>query len=127
MESEDDRIDRATGVYNRRALQEDLWNYIFAGQVFQVIGVRISNMQLLHRLMGAAEAEAFFRAVADYLSELLPYYSIYYTNPQTFVILLLGDKEKKAERLSSEILARFGEKWRASASGRCATVIACAA
>ena len=112
VESEDDRIDRATGVYNRRALQEDLRNFIYAGQVFQVIGVRISNMQLLHRLTGASEAEAFFRAVADYLTELLPYYNIYYANPQTFVILLLGDREKKAERLSSEILARFGEKWR---------------
>ncbi|MBQ9377975.1 MAG: EAL domain-containing protein [Schwartzia sp.] len=111
VESEDDRIDRATGVYNRRALQEDLHNFILTNQIFHVLGVRITNMPLLHRLMGAAEADAFFRSVADYLSDILPYYRVYYTNPSTFVVLLMGDDEPRAERLASEILARFGEKW----------------
>ncbi len=111
IEDEDDRIDMATGAYNRRALSFDLKNFITTEQVFQVIGIRITDMASVHRVMGATASDAFLRSVANYLRTLLPPYCIYYANPSTFIILIRGDDENHAAELSSEILDRFDKKW----------------
>lgn len=111
IEDEDDRIDMATGAYNRRALSFDLKNLITTEQVFQVIGVQITDMASVHRVMGSSASDAFLRSVADYLRTLLPPYCIYYANPQTYIILLRGDDESRAAEIAAEILDRFDEKW----------------
>ena len=111
IEDEDDRIDMATGAYNRRALSFDLKNFITTEQTFQVIGVRITDMASVHRVMGSSASDAFLRSVADYLRTLLPPYCIYYANPSTYIILIRGDDENQAAEIASEILDRFDEKW----------------
>ena len=111
IEDEDDRIDMATGAYNRRALAFDLKNFIGTGQVFQVIGVRITEMASVHRVMGSSASDAFLRAVADYLRTLLPPYCIYYANPSTYIILIRGEDETRAAELAAKILDRFDETW----------------
>ena len=111
IEDEDGRIDMATGAYNRRALAFDLKNFIGTGQVFQVIGVRITEMASVHRVMGSSASDAFLRAVADYLRTLLPPYTIYYANPSTYIILIRGDNEARAAEIADQILARFNETW----------------
>lgn len=111
IEDEDDRIDMATGAYNRRALAFDLKNFIETGQVFQVIGVRITDMVSVHRVMGSSASDAFLRSVADYLRTLLPPYCIYYANPSTYIILIRGDNEAQAADIASSILDRFDETW----------------
>lgn len=111
IEEEDDRIDMATGAYNRRALAFDLKNFIVTEQVFQVIGVRITDMASVHRVMGASASDAFLRSVADYLRTLLPPYCIYFANPSTFIVLIRGDDEAAAAETAAEILDRFDEKW----------------
>ncbi len=112
IEDEDDRIDMATGAYNRRALSFDLKNFITTEQVFQVIGVRITDTASVHRVMGSSASDAFLRSVADYLRTLLPPYCIYYANPSTYIILIRGDDENRAAELAAEILDRFGKKWK---------------
>ena len=111
IEDEDDRVDMATGAYNRRALAFDLKNFIETEQTFQVIGVRITDMVSLHRVMGSSASDAFLRSVADYLRTLLPPYCIYYANPSTYIILIRGDDEARAAELAAEILDRFDKKW----------------
>ena len=111
IEDEDDRIDMATGTYNRRALAFDLKNFIETGQVFQVIGVRITDMVSVHRVMGSSASDAFLRSVADYLRTLLPPYCIYYANPSTYIILIRGDNETRAAEIAAQILERFDETW----------------
>ena len=111
IEDEDDRIDMATGAYNRRALSFDLKNYITTEQTFQVIGVRITDMASVHRVMGSSASDAFLRSVATYLRTLLPPYCIYNANPSTFIILIRGDDENGAAEIAAEILDRFDEKW----------------
>ena len=112
IEDEDDRIDMATGAYNRRALAFDLKNFIETGQVFQVIGVRITDMVSVHRVMGSSASDAFLRSVADYLRTLLPPYCIYYANPSTYIILIRGDDETRAAEIAATILDRFDETWK---------------
>ena len=111
IEDEDDRIDMATGAYNRRALAFDLKNFITTEQVFQVIGVRITDLPTVHRVMGSSASDAFLRSVADYLRTLLPPYCIYYANPSTYIILIRGDDENQAAEIAAEILERFDKKW----------------
>ncbi len=111
IEDEDNRIDMATGTYNRRALAFDLRNFFATGQTFQVIGVRITDMTSMHRVMGAAAADAFLRSVADYLRVILPPYSIYYANMSTYIILLYGDNEARAAEAAMRILERFKRAW----------------
>ena len=111
IEDEDDRIDMATSAYNRRALAFDLKNFMETGQVFQVIGVRITDMVSVHRVMGSSASDAFLRSVADYLRTLLPPYCIYYANPSTYIILIRGDNETRAAEIADAILARFDETW----------------
>ena len=112
IEDEDDRIDMATGTYNRRALAFDLKNFIETGQTFQVIGVRITEMAAVHRVMGSSASDAFLRAVADYLRTLLPPYCIYYANPSTYIILIRGDNETRAAEIAAAILDRFDATWK---------------
>ena len=112
IEDEDDRIDMATGAYNRRALSFDLKNFITTEQTFQVIGVQITDMASVHRVMGSSASDAFLRSVATYLRTLLPPYCIYYANPSTFIILIRGDDENRAAEIAAEILDRFDKKWK---------------
>ncbi len=111
IENEDNRLDMATGTYNRRALIFDLKNFIATNQVFQVIGLRMTDMPSVHRVMGAAAAEAFLRAVADYLRTILPPYCIYYANMSTYIILIHGDDERHATEIAAQILDRFDAQW----------------
>ncbi len=112
IEDEDNRVDSVTGAYNRRALIFDLKNFFSANQVFQVICLKITDLASVHRVMGASAADAFLRAVADYLRTILPPYCIYYANLSTYILLIYGDKTDQAAKIGMQILDRFDGKWK---------------
>lgn len=112
IEDEDARINTMTGAYNRQALQLDLDTYFVMKLPFQVIGVQITDMDMLHRTMGAAASDTFLRIVADYLRTLAPPYRIYYANLSTYIILLPKNDAEQAADVAAQILARFGRTWK---------------
>ncbi len=112
IEDEDARIHTMTGALNRYALQLDLNNYFAMKLPFQVIGVQITNLRMLHRTMGAASSDAFLRIVADYLRTLVPPYCIYYANLSTYIILLPQNDAEQAADIASHILDRFNRTWK---------------
>ncbi len=112
IEDEDNRLDMATGTYNRRALIFDLENFFSTNQVFQIVFLRITDLESMPRVMGASASEALLRAIADYLRTILPPYCIYYANLSTYILLIHGADEEQAIKIGTQILNRFDTKWK---------------
>jgi len=111
VESEDDRLDADTGLYNRRALQMDLDKFISAGRSFHVICLKVTNADLIQRVTGSANADILTEIVADFLKSVLPWYCIYHTNPETFVFRCMEMEADDVEALTARIRERFKKSW----------------
>ncbi|MCR5674317.1 MAG: EAL domain-containing protein [Lachnospiraceae bacterium] len=111
LEYDEDRLDTATGVYNRSALLQDTKSYFENGRKFYAICVRIINMELLQRTLGASDNEEIFRMVADYLKSVHPRYMIYRATPTAFVLLNLRGNEGQVRFLSQMISWKMEEGW----------------
>ena len=106
IEKEDDRIDLTCGVYNRGAMIADLRNYFRMGQRTQIIGIRLTNDDLILRLAGESSLDTLNRTVTDVLKECCPWYEIYRATPSGFMIINTGTPER-AVTLSEKIYVRF--------------------
>ncbi|MBR4555620.1 MAG: EAL domain-containing protein [Ruminococcus sp.] len=109
IESEDDRIDVDTGVYNRKALQYDLSSYIVNKRRLTVICVKIINSDLVEHVTGSENADLLPLAVSGFLRQLVPRYCIYNTSPGTFIITVFDSA--KALKTAHVIDHRFKRVW----------------
>ncbi|MBO4866215.1 MAG: EAL domain-containing protein [Ruminococcus sp.] len=112
IEIEDDRIDAGMGVYNRRAIKSDMHTYIVSGRSLYLVGVKITNTEIIKRATGSDNTEALSKLVAEYLRTLVPRYYIYSTNPDTFMITVMGTDEDKVTYLAETISERFEKPWK---------------
>lgn len=106
LENEDERMDAATGVYNRTTLKQYLDNLFRLGQHYHVIAVRITNYDILMRLSGGRGVDAVMQCVADYLKKECPWYRIFRATATDFMILTDLSYEEVV-RLSEMIYVRF--------------------
>jgi hypothetical protein len=67
IENEDERMDLTTKVYNRGALLPDLNTYLRLRNPFSVICIRITNSDMLQRLLGVIDSDRLLQKVAEYL------------------------------------------------------------
>ncbi|MCR5098486.1 MAG: EAL domain-containing protein [Lachnospiraceae bacterium] len=111
VESEDDRIDGDTGIYNRRAMQMDIHNYLTMKEKVPLIFIKMINTELISRVTGSANDDDISRVTTDYLKTLVKRYRIYHPNPQTFVISANGFEAEALDALQKEIRERFEEGW----------------
>nr|MCR4763451.1 hypothetical protein [Lachnospiraceae bacterium] len=111
FEYDEDRLDTATGVYNRIALMQDTRNYIENNRKFYAICVRITNLETLQRVLGASDNEEIFRLVANYLIDVHHRYMIYRPTPTTFLLLNLRGNEGQVRFLSQMISWKLEEGW----------------
>ncbi|WP_294480395.1 GGDEF domain-containing phosphodiesterase [uncultured Ruminococcus sp.] len=112
IEIEDDRMDAGMGIYNRRAIKSDMHTYIVSGRSLYLLCVKITNTEIIKRTTGLDNTEALSKLVAEYLRSLVPRYYIYSTNPDTFMITLIGTDEEKVTWLADTISERFEYPWR---------------
>ena len=111
IESEDDRIDIDTGIYNRKALQTDLTSYILNKRPVGVICVKITNLELFERTANFENPDILPTVVAAFLRTLVPRYCIYNTNPGTFILTETQDDPDRCMKIAEIISHRFDHSW----------------
>ena len=111
VESEDDRIDSDTGIYNRKALQMDIHNFMMMKENVKIIFIKIINADMVERVTGSANHDIMSEMISDYLKTVVPRYYIYHPNPETFVVTCPGYSEKRVEEILTAIRIRFEEDW----------------
>lgn len=111
FEYDEDRLDTATGIYNRSALMQDTKSYFENGRKFYAISVRITNMEVIQRTLGASNDDEIFQLVADYLCSVHPRYMIYRATQTSFVLLNLRGDEGQVRFLSQMISWKLEEGW----------------
>ena len=111
IESEDDRIDIDTGIYNRKALQTDLTSYILNKRHVGVICVKITNLELFERTANFENPDILPTVVAAFLRTLVPRYCIYNTNPGTFILTETEDDPDRCMKIAEIISRRFDHTW----------------
>ncbi|MBO6015469.1 MAG: hypothetical protein J6P60_02645 [Lachnospiraceae bacterium] len=112
VESEDDRLDADTGFYNRKALQMDMDKFISAGRSFHVICIKVTNADIIQRVTGSANTDILSMILSDFLNAQMSWYSIYHTNPKTFLLSCIDMGYEKTQQLEECILKRFDEPWK---------------
>lgn len=112
VESEEDCLDVYIGVYNRRALQIDLHNYIMLGEKLPIIFVKLINADIVERVTGSANSDMMAKAGAEYFKTLVPRYHIYHPNSEAFVITCSGYSEERISSLVKSIEERFEHSWK---------------
>lgn len=113
IETEDDRIDMETGVYERRALIADLLSTSAIGQTARIVCIRLLNADLVVRMMGPAGYETLMGQVAGWLKSLVPWYRIYRTSPTSFTLMSLSEDYREADAWSVAVRDRFEQPWEA--------------
>ncbi len=108
IENEDDRLDTATGVSNRSALLSDLNMFIRQGMHFHLVGLRITNVDVLQRLIGETDSGSLIAMVGRYLMQIHVRYYIYRTTPASFILVVHGGEEKAMD-LANTIDDRFSQ------------------
>ncbi len=106
VENEDERFEAKTGVYNRAALLADLNTSLKILDSFHAICVRITNADMLQRLLGTGDTDELIGIAAERLKKEHPRQFIYRTSPDSF-ILICTDSEAQAADLANRIYESF--------------------
>ena len=106
-----DRIDIDTGVYNRKALQNDLSTYIVNKRPVGVICIKITNLELLERTGSFDSSDILTTVVAAFLRTMVPRYCIYSTSPGTFILTETTGSEERAGKIAHIVSRRFDRPW----------------
>lgn len=110
VEKEDDRVDAATGVYNRAALQTTMDGFIDTGRGFFVMAVRIHNADSVVRLTDSLGVDDVMRNVADYLTRISD--NVYRASQNVFMLLSFERDMGVAYEQAREVKERFESGWR---------------
>ena len=105
IEKEDGRMDAICGIYNRSALKTDLENYFHMHRSYSAVCIRLTNHELLMRLIGANGMEILCRRVCEYLKGICPWYELYHAAPAVFMLVKTEEKEQAyvlAERIRQD-------------------------
>ncbi len=111
IESEEDRIDAGTGVYNRMALENDLDTYLVNKRVLQLVCIKITNSDVIERSVNMENGETMQSIVAEFLKKHLPRYSIYLASPSAFMLTLFDYTQEETDELTDAISTRFDKPW----------------
>ena len=111
VESEDDRIDADTGIYNRRAMQMDIHNFLSMKEQVSLIFIKMINTELISRVTGTANDDDIAEVTTDYLKTLVKRDRIYQPNPQTFVIIANNFEDDALDAIQRDITERFEDGW----------------
>ncbi|MBP5607822.1 MAG: EAL domain-containing protein [Lachnospiraceae bacterium] len=113
IENDEERLDLASGLLNRNALNIDLNSYISIGQEFSVTMVYINDYDVIEKMTGNFNHESIIDDVAKYLKSLMPYYHIYKMSTHCFVLVGIGQSADETGEQAVAIRKRFDEPYRA--------------
>ena len=111
VETEDDLVNVDTGFYNRKALKMDVNSYIANNKEFEIICIKITNADIIQKVTGSVNVDILADILSDYFKTIVPRYNIYQTNPETFVMTLMGESADGGETIARGISERFDQVW----------------
>ena len=112
VENEDGLIDLESGVYNRHALESDLSMYAKTSQSYNIIAVRVTNIDsYLHIGSSTVGAKAVTAALSDFFKEIMPWYYVYRADPARYVLLDPQLNNEAAREAAERIAERFKRSW----------------
>lgn len=111
IESEDNRIDADTHIYNRLALQADLNNILTMNEKATIIFIKILNAKTLERITRSSNYDLLTTECAEFLKTLVPRYKIYHPIKETFIIICDKSDYKHIDNLTNAITNRFNNVW----------------
>ncbi|SOB91414.1 EAL domain-containing protein [Pseudobutyrivibrio ruminis] len=111
IESEDNRIDADTHIYNRLALQADLNNILTMNEKATIIFIKILNAKTLERITRSSNYDLLTTECAEFLKTLVPRYKIYHPIKETFIIICDKNDYKHIDNLTNAITNRFNNVW----------------
>ncbi|WP_033154150.1 EAL domain-containing protein [Pseudobutyrivibrio ruminis] len=111
IESEDNRIDADTHIYNRLALQADLNNILTMNEKATIIFIKILNAKTLERITRSSNYDLLTTECAEFLKTLVPRYKIYHPIKETFIIVCDKSDCKHIDNLTNAITNRFNNVW----------------
>ncbi len=110
MESEDERLDPETGIYNRHGLEIDLDSNFKLKNSINIISLRIIDVSTSLRSIGITNINYLTKEVAEFLKTKIQRYYIYNIDPSQFIILLDADNNADSHKFR-----KIFEKFEASA------------
>ncbi len=117
LENEEGRRDSRTRIYNHAALNEDITRFFGVRKSFYLIVIKMQNPATMMQMVGASNIEKLTEITANYLTTLVPRYSIYYIGMGTFVIVNENnERDEQADReynlkMARKIHERFKQPW----------------
>ena len=111
VENEDDRVDPNTGVYNRRAFENDLNTCFINKTVLHLLCIKITNADITERVGSGNAYSVLNTTISGKLMELFPRYCIYKTSADTFVVTVFDKTDDELKRISERISDRFEKPW----------------
>lgn len=111
VEKEDDRLDVATGIYNRNALRMDVDNFFRMERNFHLICIRLTNANILQKITGSADRDSINQQVTNYLTNIHPRYELYHVSPAAFMMICHNYTPEDAKHLAEAIRKRFEATW----------------
>ncbi|MBR1764192.1 MAG: EAL domain-containing protein [Ruminococcus sp.] len=112
IETEDDRIDIDTGIYNRKALSTDAGGLVVNDRVFTVVCLKITNGDLIQRATGSENLDKISASISEELRRIMPGYEMYSTSPFNYILLMPDKVEEQAAVFAHEISERFEKTWK---------------
>lgn len=111
VENEEGFRDSRTKIYNHAALSYDIQRFMRVRKSFYMICIKMQNPMGLMQMIGPANIERLTAMTADFLSTLVPSYTIYYIGTGTFVIVNENPDRSYNINLARTIKERFNHSW----------------
>ena len=115
VESEDDRIDTETNVYNRNALKNDVKHLLMKRHSMNVLCLKITNIDMISKNTGVSNSDEIMKEITDYLKTLVPRQLLYHADENTMVLLQRQDSFEKNNfdiiDFANNIYNRFQDDW----------------
>ncbi|MBO4591997.1 MAG: EAL domain-containing protein, partial [Eubacterium sp.] len=107
IETEDNRIETETGIYNRRALHTDLETIWAFKSKIDLICIKITDMDAVLKGSGTNRTKQLMNDIAEFLKTIIQRFYIYSVDTGQFVIIISRDESDEKRKILRKILARF--------------------
>ena len=107
IETEDNRIELETGIYNRRALHMDLENMWAMKFNVNIISIKITDMDAVLKGSGTTKTKKLTNEIAEFLKTLIQRFYIYNVDAGQFIIVIAREQSDDKRRFIRRILSKF--------------------
>lgn len=113
LENDDDRLDLATGAYNRNAFSKDVASYFKYRRHFFTICVRLINADVYRKITGYETFELILSGIVDFIGGINSRHDVYRVSSNSFMVVCADITPDEAMGVAQRIFDRFSKEWAA--------------